>query len=86
MKHLFDYKHLALAIIVYLFAPVLVHADKPTAERGPLPPSVREGVPIKRVPLATKDIGLNLVGTVVADDPEMSVAVLYKKSTRKQGI
>ena len=86
MKHRFDYKHLALALIVYFCLPAPVHADKPPAERGPLPPSVREGVAVKRVPLATRDIGLNLVGTVVADNPEMSVVVLYKQATRKQGI
>jgi hypothetical protein len=46
----------------------------------------RKDVPAKRVPLATRDLGLKLVGTVVADNPKMSVAVIANQETQGQRI
>jgi general secretion pathway protein C len=47
---------------------------------------VREGVSLKSLPLATQDIGLKLVGTVVAENPEMSFAVIDNRATGEQWV
>jgi general secretion pathway protein C len=52
-----------------------------SAGAGPL---VREEAPIKRVPLATANLGLTLVGTVVADNPGGSLAFIENGTTGKQ--
>jgi general secretion pathway protein C len=86
MKERLAYNLLMITFILYFGLPALVHADKATTKSGPLPPPARENVLVKRVPLATQDMGLKLVGTVVADDPGMSVVIIYKHATKKQGV
>jgi type II secretion system protein C len=58
-----------------------VHAEPPSP-----PKSAHRGIPSKGVPQAGQDIGLLLVGTVVADDPEENAAVIHDEATGTQGI
>ncbi len=46
----------------------------------------RQGVSVKRLPMAAQGLGLELVGTVVADDPAMSFAVILNRATGKQWV
>lgn len=41
-------------------------------------------ISLDKLALAKKDLGLELVGTVVADDPKMSLAIIDNRSIRKQ--
>jgi type II secretion system protein C len=44
----------------------------------------KKEIPIEKIALAKKDIGLQLMGTVVADDPRLSRAIIDNRSIRKQ--
>jgi general secretion pathway protein C len=41
-------------------------------------------ISLENITLAKKDLGLELVGTVVADDPQLSRAIIYNRRIRKQ--
>lgn len=43
-----------------------------------------EAILLKRIPVAEKHLGLTLVGTVLGDDPDTSMAFIYSRSTRQQ--
>ena len=47
-------------------------------------PDSEKKISIDKLALAKKDLGLELVGTVVADDPVMSRAIIDNRSIRKQ--
>lgn len=46
----------------------------------------KKEIPIEKIALAKKDIGLKLVGTAVADDPARSMAIIHNQSNRDQQI
>ncbi|MGB5751031.1 MAG: type II secretion system protein N [Desulfobacterales bacterium] len=48
------------------------------------PPAQKKEIPIEKLALAEKDIGLKLVGTVVANDATLSCAILHVLKTREQ--
>jgi type II secretion system protein C len=43
-----------------------------------------EKISLAKIALAKKDLGLELVGTVVSDDPRLSRAIIHNRSIRKQ--
>jgi len=47
-------------------------------------PASKKEIAIEELTLATKDLGLKLVGTVVADDPARNRAIIHNRSSRKQ--
>jgi general secretion pathway protein C len=47
-------------------------------------PDSEKKISLDKLALAKKDLGLELVGTVVADDPKMSLAIIDNRSIRKQ--
>ena len=50
-------------------------------------PSARpDKAAIEKIALASRDVGLRLIGTVVADDPKLNYAVIDIIATRDQGI
>jgi len=49
-------------------------------------PEIKKEISLDDLALAAKDLGLKLMGTVVADDPVMSRAIIDNRSTRKQEI
>jgi type II secretion system protein C len=51
--------------------------------RGKAPDST-EKIALAKLALAKKGLGLELVGTVVADDPKLSLAIIDNRSIRKQ--
>lgn len=51
-----------------------------------LAPPVQEEVSLEGIPVAVKSLGLKLVGTVVANIPEDSSAIIEDLSTRKQEV
>jgi general secretion pathway protein C len=44
----------------------------------------KEEISLDKIALAKKDLGLELVGTVVADDPDLSRAIIDNRKTREQ--
>jgi general secretion pathway protein C len=50
----------------------------------PKDPDSEKKISLHKIALAKKDLGLELVGTVVADDPMMSRAIIDNRSIRKQ--
>jgi type II secretory pathway component PulC len=48
--------------------------------------ALRDAMPPKRLPLAPRSLGLRLVGTVVAEDQEMSLAIIEHEGAGKQRI
>jgi len=64
---------------------IVAERDLPgTSKEGGTAP--KEEISSEKIPLAVKDLGLRLVGTVVSDDPRKSVAIIDNRSTRKQEI
>jgi transposase len=57
---------------------VAVEISQPSA-------SVKE-IPIEKIALAQKDIGLKLMGTVLADDSSLSRAIVQNQKTRQQEV
>jgi general secretion pathway protein C len=51
-----------------------------------IPSSKPEQAAIEQIALASRDVGLRLIGTVVADDPNLNFAVIDIIATRDQGI
>ncbi len=49
------------------------------------PASVKE-IPVEKIALAQKDIGLKLMGTVLADDSSLSRAIVQNQKTRQQEV
>lgn len=49
------------------------------------PPAPKKEIALDKIDLAGKDLGLKLMGTVVADDPENNCAIIYNPGTREQG-
>ncbi len=45
---------------------------------------VQKKIALEKIALAPKNLGLELVGTVVADDPKMSLAIIDNSKTREQ--
>jgi hypothetical protein len=43
-----------------------------------------EAILLEKIPVADKNLGLTLVGTVLTDDPNMNLAFIYSRSTRLQ--
>jgi type II secretion system protein C len=82
MKQRLFYNLLLFTLIIYFGIPAFVFVNKSTGA----PPPDREDAPVKVVPLATEDLGLQLMGTVEADNPEISMAVIHNQATKKQGI
>ena len=50
-------------------------------EKAPVP---KKEIAIEKLALAGKDLGLKLVGTVVADDPARNRAIIHNRSSRQQ--
>jgi general secretion pathway protein C len=50
----------------------------------PTEPDSQKKVSLEKIALAKKDLGLELVGTVVADDPKLSRAIIDNRRIRKQ--
>ena len=50
----------------------------------PKAPDSQEKISIEKIALAKKDLGLELVGTVVADDPKLGRAIIDNRRVRKQ--
>jgi len=50
----------------------------------PTEPDSQKKVSLEKIALAKKELGLELVGTVVADDPNLSRAIIDNRSIRKQ--
>jgi general secretion pathway protein C len=50
----------------------------------PKAPDSQKKVSLEKIALAKKDLGLELVGTVVADDPKLSRAIIDNRRIRKQ--
>ena len=50
----------------------------------PKDPDSQKRISLEMIALAKKDLGLELVGTVVADDPKLSRAIIDNRSIRKQ--
>jgi type II secretion system protein C len=50
----------------------------------PKDPDSQKKVFLEKIALAKKDLGLELVGTVVADDPKLSRAIIDNRNIRKQ--
>ena len=48
------------------------------------PPAAKKEIPIEKIALAEKDIGLKLMGTVVVNDATLSRAILHVLKTREQ--
>jgi len=53
-------------------------------EKGPASSEKMELMPLDGIRVADKDLGLTLVGTVLADDPKMNIAIIDNRSTRQQ--
>ena len=66
--------------------PVNDSSPSPAASAAQKTSPLRDEMPPKRLPLASKSLGLRLVGTVVAGDPEMSLAIIEQEGTGKQRI
>ena len=47
-------------------------------------PAAEKEIPIEEIALAQKDIGLKLMGTVLADDSSLSRAIVHNQKTRQQ--
>jgi general secretion pathway protein C len=47
-------------------------------------PAASESIPAEKIRLASKSLGLKLVGTVAADDSKQSVAIIDSRKNRKQ--
>jgi general secretion pathway protein C len=84
MKQRIVYSFLLLSLMLYFGTPTVLNVCSAATEPGPLPPPVREDVTVKKVPLATQELGLKLMGTVVAGDPEDSLAIIEDRTTGKQ--
>jgi general secretion pathway protein C len=84
MKQRIVCKFLLIVLMLYFGTSAVPNVCSAATEAGPLPPPVREDVTVKRVPLATQEIGLKLIGTVVANDPEESLAIIEDRTTGKQ--
>ena len=50
----------------------------------PTEPDSQKKISLEKIALAKKDLGLELVGTVVADDPKLSRAIIDNRRIRKQ--
>jgi general secretion pathway protein C len=48
------------------------------------PPAPAKAIPVEKISLASKKLGLKLVGTVVADDANQSLAVIDSRKNREQ--
>jgi type II secretion system protein C len=57
-----------------------------TSISSPSPSALRDDMPPKKLPLASKSLGLRLVGTVVAQNAERNLAIIEHESSRKQKI
>ena len=53
-------------------------------EKNSAPSEEMEAILLEKIPIADKNLGLSLVGTVLADDPKMNIAVIDNRSTRQQ--
>jgi hypothetical protein len=56
----------------------------PPQEKGSAPSAEKEAILLEKIAVADKNLGLSLVGTVLADDPKMNIAVIDNRSTRQQ--
>jgi hypothetical protein len=53
-------------------------------QEGSAPSEEKEAIMLEGIPVAEKDLGLTLVGTVLTDDPNTNIAFIYSRSTRQQ--
>jgi hypothetical protein len=53
-------------------------------EKDSVPSEEIEANLLAGIPVAKKDLGLNLVGTVLADDPKINIAIIDNRSTQLQ--
>lgn len=95
MKHRLAYNLLLVTLMLYFAVPafavdgrldnssIVSERDLPriSKEEGAAP---QREISLENVPLAAQDLGLMLVGTVVADNPRMSAAIIDNRSTGKQ--
>jgi hypothetical protein len=56
----------------------------PPQEKGSAPSEEKEAISLEKIPVAGKNLGLILAGTVLTDDPNMNIAFIYSRSTRQQ--
>jgi type II secretory pathway component PulC len=53
-------------------------------DKSSAPSEEKEALLLKEIPLAEKDLGLILIGTVLAEDPKMNIAIIDNRSTQLQ--
>jgi general secretion pathway protein C len=84
MKKRQFYKLLLVAVILCFGVTGMVNLSRAITDPETGATMKVESVPAKTVPMATHDLGLRLVGTVVATNPNESLAIIEDQTTKKQ--
>ncbi len=84
MKKRHCYNLFLLTLILCFGVPGMVSLSSAITKPEPVPPMAIEDAPVNVVPMATQGVGLRLVGTVVADNPDHSLAIIEIRTSKKQ--